>query len=110
MKNKDAENQKDPANGGQMQPGVMFCNCGGNKEKDHNIGEEGCFREWAIPPRKISCSDDMWMVTEVVNGKQYKSKCTGYALRHQRMYSEHEDGRWSRPKGGVSVNSLPDET
>lgn len=68
-------------------------------------------REWAIPPRKISCTDDMWMVTEVSeDGKIYKSKVTGYTLRHQRLYHQHENGKWSRPKGGGSVNSLPDET
>jgi hypothetical protein len=87
----------------------MICYCGGVK-KTHQVGDEDCKRERAIPPRKLSGQGDMWIVTETKDGKTHKSRCTGYTLRHQRGYYEHEDGQWSRPKGGGSVNSLPDET
>lgn len=43
---------------------------------------------------------DMWIVEGQV--------ITEYTMRHQRGYSQHHCGCWSRWPG--SVNSLPDET
>lgn len=64
-------------------------------------------REWVkIPPRKVSCTDDRWVVEERIKGKTYRQSITGRTLRDQRGYHQHEDGRWSRYAGGVSENSL----
>jgi len=35
---------------------------------------------------------------------------TEYTLRHQRLYHQHGNGKWSLPKDESSTNSLPDET
>lgn len=80
----------------------MNCHCGG-VFCDHNVGDTGCLREIVkVAPRKVSWPGDRWYIG--------KTTITGATLREQRMYHQHDCGRWSRPKGGVSVNSLPDET
>ena len=81
---------------------MMNCYCGGMKDQ-HHVGDSGCFREEVkVKPRKVSGSEDRWVIDGI--------SITGYTLREQRLYQEHPDGLWSRPKGGVSENSLPDET
>lgn len=84
------------------------CNCGG-MHREHEIGEDDCYRELVpidkepVPAGKHSeLGCDMWLV----NGH----RITNFTLRQQRMYSQHEDSRWSKVKGHFSSNSLPDET
>lgn len=81
----------------------MECSCGGAKPH-HTLGITGCFREVVRgkKPRKLMGRDDYWLVDGIA--------ITGTTLREQRMYHRHECGGWSRPKGGGSWNSLPDET
>ena len=76
----------------------MQCNCGGGKGRTHSVGDSECYREIALPPRKISCEKDRWFVDG--------HNITGTTLRQQRGYSQHPCGTWSRPKNGDSYNSL----
>lgn len=80
----------------------MKCQCSGVKNQ-HEVGNADCKREWIIPPRKINGDNDLWLVTESEDGKQHKSLCTEFSLKQHRGYSQHEDGQWSRPKGGGSI-------
>jgi len=84
------------------------CNCGG-MHREHLVGEGDCYRI-LVPinkePIKIGKSNNVSRVWWVVEGQEI-TDCT---LREQRMYSKHEDGRWSKVKGHFSSNSLPDET
>jgi hypothetical protein len=80
------------------------CNCGG-MHREHGIGEGDCYRVMVKSGAEPICVDtiyDLWSVDGQV--------ITGYTLREQRMYSQHEDGKWSRVRGLISENSLPDET
>lgn len=84
------------------------CFCGG-MDREHFVGEGGCFRELVpIQNEPIRCGFheiykcQMWLVNGV--------RITNTTLREQRMYCQHEDGRWSKVKGLFSENSLPDET
>lgn len=74
----------------------LICCCGGI-HREHRIGDENCFREAVINPPVKLCND--WWNVE-------GSDITGYTLREQRLYHQHECGCWSRPKGGGSVNSI----
>jgi len=77
----------------------VICNCGGI-ENGHDLGVDGCYREWATEqPRKISCEDDRWMIDG--------NNITGRSLRNQRGYFYHDaESQWSRFAGGISENSL----
>ena len=69
-------------------------------ETEHYIGDGRCYREVIKhpPPRKISCEKDRWLVQGDV--------ITGTTLREQRLYHQHTCGKWSRPVGGISENSI----
>jgi hypothetical protein len=77
--------------------------------REHSVGEGDCYRvlvkkeKEPIPDgvhEELNCP--MWLVDG--------SRITDFTLRQQRMYSQHEDGQWSKVRGHSSSNSLPDET
>jgi len=84
------------------------CQCGGMHRK-HYVGEGDCYRELVEVEKEPFQTDEQGsMDTQywIVNG----DLVTEVTLREQRMYSQHEDGRWSKVKGVFSENSLPDNT
>lgn len=85
--------------------GTIVCHCGG-MEGTHFVGEGSCYREVVPAPVLLEEASNDWAERWLVEG----SEVTGYTLKQQRLYHHHRDGIWSRPKGGGSINSLPDET
>ena len=84
-----------------------MCSCGGEKER-HALGTGRCYRE-LIPveeePKYAGhCPMNGWNQWVYDGGF-----VTEYTLKSQRMVAIHENGRWSRPKGGGSTISLPEE-
>jgi len=77
---------------------MLRCFCGGDVKK-HLLGSPGCFRERAYPvPRQVSCEENLWIVDGEV--------LTTRSLFGQRLYADHGDNQWSRPKDCSSTNSL----
>jgi len=78
------------------------CNCGG-MHREHGVGEGDCYRVLVpVSLEPVRVRDRRWEVEG--------HEITETTLREQRMYSQHEDGRWSKVNGHFSSNSLPDET
>ncbi len=49
-------------------------------------------------PNPLDRSGNRWLLDGV--------EITGFTLYCQRMYAQEEGGPWTRPKGGVSENSI----
>lgn len=62
----------------------------------------------------IKQKDGTWQVPGIIYDPETKTSIIGkifitdYTLRHQRLYSQETNGRWTRPKSNDSVNSLDD--
>ena len=70
------------------------CHCGTATKTPHTIGKDGCVRRMVEAP--VQVSPDRWEVAG--------HEITDYTLRHQRGYSQHPCGCWSRWPG--SENSI----
>lgn len=87
-----------------------YCSCG-YEEGTHEVGEGNCCRYIVTDPDKIPRNR-----RKIYNPKWFKDNIwiwdvgdhwvTEYTLLHQRMYAKHDSGKWSRPKGDPSINSL----
>lgn len=68
-------------------------------------------REW-VPtdqePRRAGVHPDLGCPMWSVPG--WGPPCTDYTLYQQRMYAFHDNGRWSRPKGGGTSISISENT
>lgn len=78
---------------------MTVCSCGANQEP-HSVGSASCLREPC--PSPVSLGDDLWQVD---GGTPINT----FTLTNTRLYSEHEDGTWSRPRRPVSQCSLQGE-
>ena len=92
----------------------LKCGCGGlqpkyycsewNNSTPHYVGDPKCYRTECIleeEPIKLPeeyLNKSLWLVDGQI--------ITDYTLKYQRMYSQHNDGRWSRLKIKNSFNSL----
>lgn len=79
----------------------LRCNCGGG-DKNHIISEGKCYRKEAVGeliPINFRTVNNMKMCD--VNGYSI----TEFTLYNQRLYHQHEDGRWSLTKSG-SKNTI----
>lgn len=87
------------------------CNCGYGDGENHTIGEGSCARFIVTDPKEIPTNrrqiynpdwfpDNVW-VWDIDN-----YFITEYTLFNQRLYHQHENGLWSRPKSRDSVNSV----
>jgi hypothetical protein len=72
-----------------------ICNCGGAGLL-HDVGHDGCYRQMAVISPQPAHGADMWRVDKRV--------ITGYTMREQRGYYQHDCGCWSHLSD--SVNSI----
>ncbi len=83
----------------------LTCSCGGGDGAHHPLGEGKCLRQEAsgemIPTNPRLIEDTLHYD---VNGYPV----TAWVLRNQRLYTQHEPGRWSHPKSKSSTISIGD--
>lgn len=93
----------------------LICNCGAISHQ-HHIDDPLCYRE-TVPrdevPIKLKNKHygedrefEESLHEEYMIGTQLVSEFT---LKQTRLYSQHEDGRWSRPKKVTSEISIGEE-
>lgn len=75
---------------------LTICNCGGYRSA-HRIGESACFREAC--PAPVMLGDGLWQIADGL-------PINTFTLTRTRLYAEHSDGTWSRPKTPVSEPTL----
>lgn len=87
---------------------LLTCSCGGGEGNIHPLGEGGCLRyhvtdleEIPYNRRKVDIQGTPNFVWDIGD-----TWVTEYTLLNQRMYAQHPDGSWSRPKSKDSINSL----
>ena len=82
------------------------CHCGGGKVSPHELGNPDCYRETVSAPLGPFAKDGttFWKTT----ADDHSGFITEYTLKHQRCYSLHKEGIWSRPKSRDSINSIED--
>ena len=78
-----------------------YCGCVDTK-RPHEVGIVNCYRE-KVPfeEEPVQVGYGKWSVDG--------HRITTTTLFQHRMYS-YKDGVWTRPKDGIVMNSLPDET
>lgn len=89
----------------------LTCSCGGGGRAHHPLGKGGCFRyhvtdENEIPKNRRLVDKEFGFTKLVWIWDIADYWITEYTLLEQRLYSQHENGEWSRPKSKDSVNSL----
>ncbi len=81
----------------------LKCHCGGING-EHSIGDPKCYRIECL-----LCEEPIKLPEFYMNKPMYlvnNNVITEFTLKHQRMYSQHKDGRWSMLKIPDSSNSL----
>lgn len=77
-----------------------LCHCGTENKQPHKIGEGTCVRTMVESPIPAGTHPVLECPMWLVSGHEI----TDYSLRHQRGYSQHPCGCWSRSPG--SENSI----
>ena len=81
------------------------CHCGCGDITPHELGNNNCYRETVSAPKGPFSKQGTpyWVTTD-----NCPNEITEYTLKHQRGYSLHKEGIWSRPKSRGSINSIED--
>lgn len=90
---------------------AVVCSCGGSNGAYHPIAENGCFRYHVTDPKEIPTNrrriyNPEWFKEPVFIWDIGDHWVTEYTLFQQRMYTQDENGNWTRPKSKESRNSL----
>jgi hypothetical protein len=105
--NKDSKSTENE----QCNTPVVVCSCGGVDKPNHPVGESGCFRYHVTDPKEIPHNrrriyNPEWFKEPVFIWNIGDHLVTEYTLFQQRMYSQDENGNWTRPKSKQTRNSL----
>ncbi len=89
----------------------LTCGCGYGDGAHHPLGEGKCCRyhvteENEIPKNRRLVDKEFGFTKPVWIWDIADYWITEYTLFEQRLYSQDENGNWSRPKSKDSVNSL----
>jgi len=90
--------------------GKMICGCGYEEHNPEIVGGKGHYLGEGNCCRYLLSEEEEPTILHTIKGKKQwrlpSGIVTDYTLREQRLYSQHSNGKWSRPKSKSSINSL----